>query len=373
METQQNFTAKNTCLDAGLDYHSAKNFEEWNVISEQFFKPNQKGALVEIFTNSIKNADELKKYGTDICFFSRYLPIYLSDMLSVKGMKYIPLNADDTNDSVDELEHASWLGISQAKDAEATVEALSGKIFDWIVVDHYALDVRWENIVRPHVKKIMVIDDLADRNHDCDVLLDQNYYADMQTRYNGKTPEYCELLLGPSYALLREEIRELSKKVKLRAGDVKKVLVFFGGVDKDNYTKQVIEALAEIHAQLEVVVVIGAQHPFKELIKKICTKYNFVCHVQVSYMAKLMAEADLAIGAGGTAIWERCCLGLPAIIICTAENQRKQISDAAEEGFLYAPLLGDDLIESLRVHTQALLSNTSLIKFLQQKRKKPNT
>ena len=62
METQQNFTAKNTCLDAGINYYSARNFEEWNVISEQFFKPNQKGALVEIFTNSIENAGELKKY-----------------------------------------------------------------------------------------------------------------------------------------------------------------------------------------------------------------------------------------------------------------------------------------------------------------------
>jgi UDP-2,4-diacetamido-2,4,6-trideoxy-beta-L-altropyranose hydrolase len=273
------------------------------------------------FMRCLTLADELKRQFADICFLSRNLPGHFSEMLVVKGIEYIPLGNDGIADPIDELAHASWLGVSQAQDAKATVKALSGHVYDWMVVDHYALDVRWEIIVRPNVKNIMVIDDLADRHHDCDILLDQNYYADMQTRYNGKVPSHSQLLLGPSYALLRDEFRFLREQVKVRNGEVKKVLVFFGGVDENNYTLQAIEALTEVNAGFQVDVVIGAQHPFKEMIENACTKHGYVCHVQTPYMAKLMAEADLAIGAGGSASWERCCLGLPSLLVSLADNQ----------------------------------------------------
>ena len=113
-------------------------------------------------------------------------------------------------------------------------------------MDHYALDARWESVLRQTAKKTLVIDDIADRQHDCDVLLDQNFYADMQTRYTGKVPEHCQLLLGPRYALLREEFRQLREQITPRTGPVKRVLVFFGGVDADNYTARAIKALANI-------------------------------------------------------------------------------------------------------------------------------
>ncbi len=273
------------------------------------------------FMRCLSLAEALKKQGVDICFISRNLPLHLSDMLDIKRIQLISLSSHDIDASIDELAHAGWLGISQAKDAQDTLKYLSGQVHDWMVVDHYALDLRWESIVRPNVKKIMVIDDLADRHHDCDILLDQNYYADMQTRYKGKVPSHSQLLLGPNYALLREEFRALRQQVKVRNGKVKKVLVFFGGVDADNYTFQAIEALAEVNAGLQVDVVIGAQHPFKEIIEKNCAKYNFVCHVQTPHMAKLMAEVDLSVGAGGSASWERCYLGLPALLIPCADNQ----------------------------------------------------
>jgi UDP-2,4-diacetamido-2,4,6-trideoxy-beta-L-altropyranose hydrolase len=273
------------------------------------------------FMRCLTLAEELKKQSDGICFISRNLPLHLSEMLEVKEIKHIHLVDNGIADSIDELDHASWLGVSQAQDAKATVKALSGHVYDWIIVDHYALDVRWESIVRPNVKNIMVIDDLADRHHDCDILLDQNYYADMQTRYNGKVPSHSQLLLGPSYALLRNEFRFLREQVKVRNGEVKKVLVFFGGVDESNYTLQAIEALAELNAGLKVDVVIGAQHPFKEMIEHACTNHSYVCHVQAPYMAKLMAEADVAIGAGGSASWERCCLGLPSLLVSLADNQ----------------------------------------------------
>jgi UDP-2,4-diacetamido-2,4,6-trideoxy-beta-L-altropyranose hydrolase len=159
------------------------------------------------------------------------------------------------------------------------------------------------------------------------VLLDQNYYADMQTRYIGKVPAHCQLFLGPQYALLREEFRTLRDKVKVRTGDVKKILVFFGGVDSDNYTSLAIEALAELNSKQQVDVVIGVQHPNRKQIQQACINHDFICHVQTTRMAELMAEADLALGAGGTATWERCAMGLPSIVVVIAENQNKAAMD----------------------------------------------
>jgi UDP-2,4-diacetamido-2,4,6-trideoxy-beta-L-altropyranose hydrolase len=273
------------------------------------------------FIRCLTLACKLKKQGAYISFLSRNLPTHLSDMLNEKEMEYIPLDNHEIKGSADELMHSRWLGISQMADSQDTIKALSSQIYDWIVVDHYALDVQWENIVRPNAKKMKVIDDLADRNHDCDILLDQNYFADMQTRYIGKTPEHCVLLAGPRYALLREEFKVCREKVELRNGEIKKILVFFGGVDVDNCTLQVIEVLSEINIGFQVDVVIGAQHPFKELIKSACAEHGYVCHIQTSRMAELMLEADLAIGAGGSASWERCCLGLPSLLFALADNQ----------------------------------------------------
>lgn len=316
------------------------------------------------FMRCITLADELKKQGARISFISRNLPPHLSEMLNARKIEHITLITDVIQEPSDRLAHSSWLGTSQSKDAQATLQALANQTWDWVVVDHYALDERWESAVRQNCKKLMVIDDLADRQHDCDVLLDQNFYADKQTRYNGKVPVRCQLLLGPRYALLREEFRISREKINVRAGDVKKILVFFGGVDADNYTNLAIQALAELNITLPVHVVIGAQHPSREQIQQACVKYGYVCHVQTTHMAELMAEADLAIGGGGTATWERCCLGLPTISLCVAENQRKQITDAAEAGLLYAPISRRNLVEVIRDQINSLLENPALIKLI---------
>lgn len=267
-------------------------------------------------------ADALKQRGAQIRFVSCDLPVHLRDMLAAQDMESVSLSSDATPSPIGDLAHAHWLATSQVQDAQATIQALSGRLWDWLVVDHYALDVRWESALRGTAKKIMVIDDIADRQHDCDVLLDQNFYADMDTRYTGKVPAHCRLLLGPRYALLREEFRRLREQVKPRKGPVKRVLVFFGGVDADNYTGRAVEALYNFGIEgLHVDVVIGAQYPNREQIESSCAENQFDCHVQTNRMAELMAAADLAIGAGGSATWERCCLGLPALTVSLADNQ----------------------------------------------------
>ena len=311
------------------------------------------------FMRCLTLADALKQRGAQIRFISRNLPDFLSGMLNTRGHEFVKL--EGTDGKPDKLSHSHWLGTSQQMDAQDTIHALSDRKWDWLVVDHYALDIRWENVLRGSAKKIMVIDDIADRQHDCDVLLDQNFYADVQLRYQGKVPEHCQLLLGPRYALLRDEFRIMREQVKPRTGQVKRILVFFGGVDADNYTGLAIKALAELAVNaLHVDVVIGAQHPCRQEIEAACAGQGYVCHVQTSRMAELMAVADLAIGAGGSATWERCCLGLPALAICTADNQQRQIADAAQEGLLYAPSIVADWVVAIKRHAIALLENDHL-------------
>lgn len=317
------------------------------------------------FMRCLTLADGLKQRGAKTRFISRHLPEYLRSMLTVKGHEFMLFNSAKNEEPQDELAHSRWLGTGQSQDAADSIQALSDEDWDWLIVDHYALDYRWESMLRQSSKKILVIDDIADRQHDCDILLDQNYYADMDNRYSGKVPVHCQLLLGPRYALLRDEFRLLHEQAKPRSGPVKRILVFLGGIDTDNYTGHAIEALSKTDVSgLRVDVVIGAQHPCREQITAACVRHGFICHVQTDKMAELMAAADLAIGAGGVACWERCCLGLPTLVFCTADNQYAQVADAARQGLLYAPGIEGDLTRAISRHTYALIENAYIREFI---------
>ena len=270
------------------------------------------------FMRCLTLAEGLVRQGAEVTFASRSLPEFSTAMLAALGMATVALPAVSTPAGRN-LAHAHWLGCSQEEDARAVIEARPGIVWDWLVVDHYGLDRTWETAMRAVARRIMVIDDLADRHHDCELLLDQNHYPDLETRYDGKVPPDCRLLLGPRFALLRREFQELRQRVGPRQGPVRRLLVFMGGVDGGNFTGRVIEALAGLDVQVEVVI--GAQHPARAAIERECRERNHVCHVQTERMAELMAAADLAVGGGGSASWERCCLGLPCVLVALAENQ----------------------------------------------------
>ena len=284
------------------------------------------------FMRCLTLADEMRRSNAVICFVARALPLHLQQMLTERGFKYLALPQPKATQDTDELPHAAWLTTSQAHDAEQTLAALGAGTWDWLVVDHYALDQRFETPLREVCKHVMAIDDLADRVHDCDVLLDQNFYQDQAERYLDKVPAHCRLMLGPSYALLRPEFKAMREKVQVRTGKVNNILVFFGGVDADNLTGQVLDVLIKLNLGVQVNVVIGQQHPLKEKIRQLCDQHSYDCHVQTSHMASLMAEADLSIGAGGSATWERCALGLPTIVIATAHHQINTTKDLSDIG-----------------------------------------
>jgi UDP-2,4-diacetamido-2,4,6-trideoxy-beta-L-altropyranose hydrolase len=267
----------------------------------------------------------LRDSGGSVEFVTRMHPGDMIKHISNKKFKVHALPSSYSTQQIQNLDgHGEWLGVKQSIDSDETIKAISNKKIDWLIIDHYALDYIWEKKLRPHTKKIMVIDDLANRRHDCDVLLDQNLFKDMLVRYQGKIPKSCVQLLGPKYALLHSDYTKLRKKVKLRRQPPQNILVFYGGVDQHNLTGLTLEALDLVGKSFNGIdVVISKQNPNYERIKnQINSIPNVQLYSDLPSLAHLMLKADLAIGAGGATTWERLCLGLPALVTTLADNQR---------------------------------------------------
>jgi len=258
-------------------------------------------------------ASELKTRGAEVFFICRQLPGNLCDLLSDRNFRVFCLPAPV--EGVPEC-----LPAKDARETVAVVDALPNTV-DWLVVDHYVLGREWESVLRERVEKILVLDDLANRKHDCDVLLDQGFYPEMKHRYDGLVSSDCRLLLGPRFALLDSSFSRQKGEKKGKPGN--RLFVFFGGSDATDETGKTLAALPLLaNRQLQLDVVVGSGNPYREKIEKqaaSCKQVTF--HCQVDTMASLMSKADIALGAGGTTTWERCCLGLPSIVISVADNQ----------------------------------------------------
>jgi len=223
--------------------------------------------------------------------------------------------------------HAAWLGASWSVDARETRAALGVDPVDLLVVDHYSLDARWERHLRSACRFVLVIDDLADRPHDSDLLLDQNLGRTARD-YRELVPPHCAVLAGPEYALLRPEFAALRPYSLARRSspDLKHLLVSMGGVDRDNATGRVLGVLRScIHltGANRLTVVLGPHAPWQGYVREFAADMPVPTNVRVNVtdMATLMAESDLAIGAAGTTSLERCCVGLPALTAVLADNQ----------------------------------------------------
>lgn len=193
---------------------------------------------------------------------------------------------------------------------------------DLLVVDHYGLERTWEAGMRRHARRIFVIDDLANRGHDCDLLLDQNLHDDAYSRYVPHVPQGTIQFLGPQYALLRSEFDQPGLE-RTRDTSLGRLLVFFGGTDPGNQTIKVIDALRALGSLVpECTIVLGPAHPCRDAIhSSVADLPNVWVMDATDQMATLMAQADLAIGTCGVAAWERCALGLPCLVVVTAQNQ----------------------------------------------------
>ncbi|MBI5888760.1 MAG: UDP-2,4-diacetamido-2,4,6-trideoxy-beta-L-altropyranose hydrolase [Deltaproteobacteria bacterium] len=281
-------------------------------------------------------AAALREKGAEVVFICRELKGNLCAFIEEKGyrVRRLPVHSDS---ALQKGLYARWLGVDIETDAAETMAAIEkeGQV-RWLVIDSYAIDKRWEARMRPFVSGIMVIDDLADREHDCDILLNQNLYDDMEERYAGKLPIHCKRLFGPEYALIRPEFRDARLKRGQRHGSIRRILVFYGGSDLTNETSKALRAIQSLNMpQVAVDVVVGKANPNREEIEKHAFALpNAAFYCQTDDMAELMSRADLALGAGGSSSWERCCMGLPAIVTVVAENQAAIAENLAKRGIV---------------------------------------
>lgn len=231
--------------------------------------------------------------------------------------------------------HDHWLGADWVSDARETLMALQSQRTDWLVVDHYALDARWEQHLRQACQQLLVIDDLANRPHNCELLLDQNL-GRLASDYGRWVPVNCTVLAGPQHALLRPEFvvwrtPSLARRFTPR---LQHLLITLGGVDKDNATSQVLQALRScpLPGDCKITVVMGPHAPWLGDVLEQAAQMPWPTEVRVNVnnMAELMAHSDLAIGAAGSTNWERCCLGLPCLLLVLADNQQSS-AEALEQ------------------------------------------
>lgn len=268
-------------------------------------------------------ANILSEYGAAVSFICRELPGNMCCFIENKGYIVYRLKQNKREEIEQITPHSHWLTVNWETDVLETIHLLkSQNKFDWLIIDHYALDEKWETKIKPFTKKIMVIDDLADRRHECDILLDQNYYFNKEFRYESLVPKHCKRYLGPEYTLLRHEF--IMQDRKIHSGSIKRLLIYFGGTDSTNETKKAIESLLLLKKNdIKVDVIVGKNNRFYKDIQTLCKQYSFLnYHLNVSNMANLVNAADLAIGACGTTTWERLYLGLPTIVVSVAENQK---------------------------------------------------
>jgi len=317
-------------------------------------------------------ARELRRRGATVTFLCRRQRGDLINLLQqefpVLALPELPLAATQPphGELVQGRElYAFWLGCSQEQDAVDCIQALTEagiRSASWLVVDHYGLDAVWEaqllaGLAREAERQLLVIDDLADRPHQADLLLDQNFFGEAtEARYAGLVPQHCRQLLGAHYALLGPEYAQLHPLVPPRT-ELRRVLVFFGGVDPANLTGLTLKALlAPDLAHLAVDVVLGLQSPNRQAVANlVACRPHTTLHEPLPSLAGLIARADLAIGAGGATTWERSCLGLPSIIVAIAVNQLPFVQLLDRAGQLQ--LLGNaDEVGADQIHRALVLA-----------------
>jgi UDP-2,4-diacetamido-2,4,6-trideoxy-beta-L-altropyranose hydrolase len=268
----------------------------------------------------------------------------LADCLAAVGNRCAFLCRRAPGDLINEIEQrghsvirmpsmAGLPAMSEANDARATGEELSDLAVDWLVVDHYGLGIEWERAVGPCAQNLLVIDDIG-RDHECSLLLDQNFANPMHDRYRRSLSE-AKLLIGPQYALLRADFAaSRATALQRRTGMLVRILVSMGGSDPSNATAKALAGLESAWQEgWQVDVIIGASNPHRESIESISSRLPAATlHVQTSNMAQLMTAADCAIGAGGSTTWERCCLGLPSLVSILSNDQISIATAVAQAG-----------------------------------------
>ena len=251
-------------------------------------------------------AERLSKYDRNICFVCRNFPGHFADQIVKSGyqLKLLPETAE----------------------TKAEIEVIKALQPDWLVVDHYDIQKEWE-IQFDGICRVLVIDDLANRPHHCDVLIDQNFHS-KKDPYAGLQEKSSNRYVGPQFSLLRSHILELDQKEKVNPY----VLCFFGGSDYSGETLKFVKALQKRPTQLKLKIVVTRNNvKFSELSQ--IPPEGFELHLAPANWEELLAGATLYFGSGGSVTWERMYLGVPGCVVSVAENQYEIARSLAEHSY----------------------------------------
>ncbi|QPJ62159.1 MAG: UDP-2,4-diacetamido-2,4,6-trideoxy-beta-L-altropyranose hydrolase [Candidatus Nitronauta litoralis] len=296
------------------------------------------GHLMRCFTL----AEALIERGARVTFLCRHLPEEFHGRFQTLKMDCVILNLEGNSQAKNPSnQYTQWLGVPPEVDAIDVASVLPDLVppVDWVVVDHYALDAEWEIQIRPFCKQLMAIDDLH-RPHACEILLDQNLQEGGKNLYNKIVPEGSLALLGPAYALLRPQFLEARQKLSPKNGSLDRILVFFGGTDSSNNTLKAVKAARTFNRDIALDIVPGVFYPYRDELNSFCADLESVTIHDGPDMTQLMQAADLALGSPGSTTWERMVLGLPAVVVISADNQDAVAKQAHNQGTLIN--LGDE-------------------------------
>ncbi len=306
-------------------------------------------------------ADALVARGHECVFLCRVLDGALDEVIGARGHRVELLfgRGEPYSEGEPAPYHASWLECPWGDDARDTATILERVGAELLVLDHYALDARWERRVAGGGRPTMVIDDLADRPHEAGLLLDQNL-GRRESDYAGLVGAGCRLLVGPGFALVGPRFATLRTESLARrsASKLERIMISMGGVDPHDATGLALDCLARMPGaeRFRVEVVMGAQAPHLNRVRAFAATMPGPTDVAVSVsdMPERMARADLAIGGAGGTAWERCALGLPTIAVVLAENQRSGAEALGRAGAALVIDSVEQIVERLPRHLESL-------------------
>lgn len=229
-------------------------------------------------------------------------------------------------------------------------EDLSGnaarEAFDAVVFDHYGLSAPDHRAIAQG-RPVLVVDDLADRQLAADMVVDSGPERRAED-YLDLVPETARLLLGPNFAAVRPEFAALREPALAWRGEpVQRILIAMGLTDVGGVTARIVERVRPRVQDAGIDIVLGGGAPSLAGLGKVARRdARLLLHVDTPHMARLTAEADVAVGAPGSSTWERCTLGLPSILVALADNQRPAARAMAERGAALVVDIADPQFET---------------------------
>ena len=308
-------------------------------------------------------AAALRETGAECVFVTRDLGVNGADRIARAGHPVHRLPAPGTAEPIEGgPPHAAWAQVAWTVDAAQTCDGLAGMAVQWVVVDHYAFDASWHRTVAARLAtRVAVIDDLADRPLDAALLIDQNLHDDHQRKYSGLLARPTPLLAGPRFALL-DAAYAAAPRCKPRH-PVRSIGIFMGGTDARDLSTSALRACREeagFHGDIEIVTTRANPH-HHALIALAAQWPRTRVSLDLPHLAKFFGAHDVQIGAGGGAMWERCCIGAPTLAVVAADNQRTVIDELARLGAVVTPDPADDVSPAALARTlRPLLDDAGL-------------